>query len=240
MPHLPPMPKRRRAALFNQAGFMKFRCLLFDLDGTLVDSRADITNSVNLTLAELNRPTLSDETIHQFIGEGVRLLLERALRATQSAELQTAEVEHALKIYQRQYHAHLLDQTKLYPEVAETLAGFSALPKALVTNKPFAFTRPLLDGVGLTEHFRVVFGGDSLPERKPSPLMLLEAARRCEVEPAQCLMIGDSWVDVEAGRNAGMKTVGYTGGFRGRAELEAARADYLIERFSELTALVMG
>ena len=219
---------------------MKFRCLLFDLDGKLLDSRADITNSLNLTLAELGRPTLPAETVRHFIGEGVRLLLERALRATQTTEVQVAEVDHALKIYQRQYHTHLLDQTTLYPEVAETLAGFKALPKAIVTNKPFAFTQPLLEGIGLAEHFRVVFGGDSLPERKPSPLMLLEAARRCEVEPAQCLMIGDSWVDVEAGQNAGMKTAGYIGGFRGRAELETAGADYLIEHFSELTTLVWG
>lgn len=219
---------------------MKFRCLLFDLDGTLVDSRADITNALNLTLAELGRPSLPAETVCLFIGEGVRLLLERALRATQTTALQPAELEHALQIYHRQYHAHLLDQTRLYPEVAETLASFAALPKAIVTNKPFAFTRPLLEGLDLAKHFRIVFGGDSLPERKPAPLMLLEAARLCEIDPAECLMIGDSWIDVEAGKNAGMKTAGYVGGFRGRAELEAARVDHLLERFGELIPLVLG
>lgn len=219
---------------------MKFRCLLFDLDGTLVDSRADITNSVNLTLRELGRPTLPDEMIWLFIGEGVRLLLERALRATQTQEPEEAEIEQALKLYQVHYHAHLLDQTQLYPEVAETLARLRAWPKAIVTNKPYGFTLPLLEGIGLAEHFQVVFGGDSLPERKPAPLMLLEAARRCAVAPAECLMIGDTWVDMEAGRNAGMKRVGYVGGFRGRAELEAAQADYLIENFSELCGIVGG
>jgi phosphoglycolate phosphatase len=219
---------------------MNFRCLLFDLDGTLVDSRADITNSVNLTLNELGRVTLADETIRLFIGEGVRLLLERALRATQTNEPQEAEIEEALRRYQGIYRAHLLDQTRLYPEVAETLTDLRAWPKALVTNKPIAFTLPLLEGIGLAEHFQVVFGGDSLPERKPAPLMLLEAARRCEIAPEHCLMIGDSWVDMEAGRNAGIKTVGYVGGFRGRAELEAAKADFLIENFGELRQLVGG
>jgi phosphoglycolate phosphatase len=219
---------------------MNFRCLLFDLDGTLVDSRADITNSVNLTLQELGRTPLPGETIRLFIGEGVRLLLQRALHATQAHEPQEAELEEALALYQAHYRAHLLDQTRLYPEVAETLAHLRAWPKAIVTNKPIGFTQPLLDGIGLAEHFQVVFGGDSLPERKPAPLMLLEAARRCETAPEQCLMIGDSWVDVEAGRNAGMKTVGYTGGFRGRAELEAARADYLIERFGALREIGKG
>lgn len=219
---------------------MKFRCLLFDLDGTLVDSRADITSSVNLTLRELGRPTLPEEMIWLFIGEGVRLLLERALRASQTNEPTEAEIEQALKLYQAHYHAHLFDQTRLYPEVAETLAQLRAWPKAIVTNKPYGFTVPLLEGLGLTEHFQVVFGGDSLPERKPAPLMLLEAARRCAVTPSECLMIGDTWVDMEAGRNAGMKRVGYVGGFRGRAELETAQADYLIENFSELCEIVRG
>lgn len=217
---------------------MKFSCLLFDLDGTLVDSRADITNSVNLTLSEIGRTSLPDETVRLFIGEGVRLLLERALDATQVGEPSAAEVEMALQVFQRQYRTHLFDQTRLYPEVAETLNRLQTWPKALVTNKPFAFAQPLLDGLGLTEHFQVIFGGDSLPERKPSPLMLLEAARRCAVAPEQCLMIGDSWIDMEAGKKAGMQTVGYVGGFRGRAELEKAGADYLINDFGELYGLV--
>ena len=217
---------------------MKYRCLLFDLDGTLVDSRADITDSLNFTLAEMGRTTLPAETVHGFIGEGVRLLIERALRATQVTKPSTNEVESAWQIYQRQYRAHMLDQTRLYHGVAETLEALQAWPKAVVTNKPYEFTADLLEGVGLLKHFTVVLGGNSLPERKPSPLMLLEAARLCEVAPADCLMIGDSWVDIEAGRNAGMPTVGYVGGFRGRAELEAAGANYLIERFDELNGIV--
>jgi len=219
---------------------MKYRCLLFDLDGTLVDSRADITDSLNFTLAEMSRTTLPAETVHGFIGEGVRLLIERALRATQATGPSTNEVESAWQIYQRQYRAHMLDQTRLYPGVAETLEALQAWPKAVVTNKPYEFTADLLEGVGLLKHFAVVLGGNSLPERKPSPLMLLEAARLCEVAPTECLMIGDSWVDIEAGRNAGMPTVGYVGGFRGRAELEAAGANYLIERFDELYGIVKG
>jgi phosphoglycolate phosphatase len=219
---------------------MKYRCLLFDLDGTLVDSRADITDSLNLTLAEMGRTTLPAETVHGFIGEGVRLLLERALRATQTSEPLTDEVEGAWQIYERQYRIHMLDQTRPYPGVAATLEALQAWPKAVVTNKPYEFTADLLEGVGLLKHFAVVLGGNSLPERKPSPLMLLEAARLCETAPAECLMIGDSWVDIEAGRKAGMQTVGYVGGFRGRAELESAGANYLIERFDELTGIVTG
>jgi phosphoglycolate phosphatase len=218
----------------------KYRCLLFDLDGTLVDSRADITNSVNYTLQELGEATLPDEKIHGFIGEGVRLLLERALNEIRQTPASEAELDAALAVYQRQYHAHLLDNTAMYPEVIETLEHFAHLPKAVVTNKPYDFTLPLLEGLNLSSHFNVVLGGDSLATRKPDPLMLETAAQRCEVALGDCLMIGDSWVDIAAGRNAGIVTVGYTNGFRGRAELITAGADYLIDRFSELKALVGG
>src|SRR6266498_2331908 len=157
------------APLRENESRMSYQCLLFDLDGTLVDSRADLINSVNLMLAELGRAKLPDTRVLNFVGEGARSLLE---------------------------------------------------------------------GIGLSPYFKVVIGGDCLPERKPSPLMLLEAARRCGVLASECLMIGDSRVDVEAGRAADMKTCGYIPGFRGRTELVEAGVDYVIERFSELCALV--
>ena len=219
---------------------MKFKALLFDLDGTLVNSRADITNSVNYTLQELGEATLPDEMIHGFIGEGVRLLLERALNTVRQTKASEAEIDAALTVYQRQYHAHLLDNTAMYPEVVETLEHFAHLPKAIVTNKPYGFTLPLLEGLNLLPHFKVVLGGDSLATRKPDPLMLETAAARCEVALGDCLMIGDSWVDITAGRNAGVATVGYTNGFRGKDELFKAGADYLIDRFGELRAIVDG
>jgi phosphoglycolate phosphatase len=217
---------------------MSYRCLLFDLDGTLVDSRANLANSVNLMLAELGREKLSDCRVLNFVGEGARLLVERALTATQGSAPLEHETDGALEIFLRHYREHLLDQTRVYPEVKETLAALRYFPKAVVTNKPYEFTVALLEGIGLLPHFNVVFGGDSLPERKPSPMMLLEAARRCGAEPSACLMVGDTKFDVMAGRAAGMKTCGYVPGFRGRTELAEAGADFLIERFGELRILV--
>ncbi|MFN7946336.1 MAG: HAD family hydrolase [Blastocatellia bacterium] len=217
---------------------MNYRCLLFDLDGTLIDSRADLANSINLMLADLHRAPLSREVVLSFVGEGVRLLVLRSLRVSFGREPEEHEVDHALEIYFHHYGAHLLDETRLYPEVAETLAALDELPKAVVTNKPYAFTMTILERLGVLAHFRVVFGGDSLAERKPSALPLLEAARRCGAQAGECLMVGDTRVDVEAGKNAGMKTCGYVGGFRGRGELSAAGADVLIERFSELLKVV--
>ncbi|HKQ77224.1 MAG TPA: HAD-IA family hydrolase [Blastocatellia bacterium] len=217
---------------------MSYQCLLFDLDGTLVDSRADLINSVNLMLAELGRETLPGARAINYVGEGARMLVERALRADQNGARAGYDVDHALKVFQRHYREHLLDQTRVYPEVEQTLARLEHIPKAVVTNKPYEFTMALLEGIGLLSHFKVVLGGDSLAERKPSPLMLIEAARGCGAPPSKCLMVGDSRVDVEAGRAARMKTCGYIPGFRGRTELVEAGVDYVIERFSELSALV--
>lgn len=217
---------------------MSYQCLLFDLDGTLVDSRADLINSVNLMLAELERAPLSDGRVLGFIGEGVRLLVERSLRATAEVAPTAVQLEHAIEVFRRHYRAHLLDQTYIYPGVEATLTRLKHLPLAIVTNKPYDFTLALLDGIGLRSRFAVVLGGDSLPERKPSPLMLLEAARRCGVRPERCLMIGDSRVDVAAGQAAGMKTCGFVPGFRGRTELVEAGVDFVIERFGELCVLV--
>lgn len=217
---------------------MRYCCLLFDLDGTLIDSRSDLTNSINLMLTELGLKNLPDEQVLSFIGEGIRLLVERSLRASQSGFTDDAQIDQALIVYRRHYGQHLLDQTRLYPEVAETLESFAHLPKAVVTNKPYEFTLPILEGLNLSRHFAAVIGGDSLPERKPSALPLLEAARRCDAKISDCLMVGDSFVDVLAGKTAGIATCGYVAGFRGRTELTEAGADYLIENFSELRRLV--
>lgn len=230
---------------------MKYTCLLFDLDGTLVDSRADLAASVNLMLGELGRERLPDEAIIGFVGEGARLLVERSLRASQGLSDETApnglnnpsnpsngQIGAALAVFMRHYRDHLMDRTELYPGVREALDRLDGIPKAIITNKPYQFSVAILEALGLSDRFPVVIGGDSLPERKPSPLMLLEGARRCGATPAQTLMIGDSRIDIAAGRNAGMATCGFVGGFRGRDELLAAGADLLFERFEELPDLL--
>ncbi|CAN5630067.1 HAD family hydrolase [soil metagenome] len=218
----------------RSATHFEIGCLIFDLDGTLIDSRADLTTSITLMLAEMDQAPLLEERVVSFIGEGVSRLVERALRASQEREPESAEIKFALDIFRRHYGKHLLDHTRVYPEVHETLAHFRHLPKAVVTNKPYDFTLTILEGLGLRSHFAVVLGGDSLPERKPAPQPLLEAARRCGCAPAEGVMIGDSCLDVLAGRAAGMVTCGFVGGFGGRAELVAAGPDMLIDRFGEL------
>ncbi|MDQ3816501.1 MAG: HAD-IA family hydrolase [Acidobacteriota bacterium] len=216
----------------------QFRCLLFDLDGTLVDSRDDLVTSVNLTLNDIGRVSLPGDLVASFVGEGVAKLMERTLAASLGRAPSIEEVEYAVEIFGNYYQLHMLDSTLPYEGVVETLSHFRHLPMCVVTNKPLRFTRAILDGLGLSHLFLVVFGGDSLPERKPKPQPLLEAACLCRTPPGSCLMIGDSRVDVLAGRAAGMKTCGFTAGFRGRRELEGAGADFLITRFDELRDVI--
>ncbi|MEY3283612.1 MAG: hypothetical protein RIR86_1625 [Acidobacteriota bacterium] len=228
----------------NGKGGQVYDCLLFDLDGTLVDSRADLAAAVNLMLEELGEPVLSEAAVIGFVGEGARLLVERSLlaaagRAIAGQEPAEEAVERALEIFMRHYRNHLLDRTVLYPGVGEALAQLAQLPLGVITNKPYEFAVTMLKRLGLDHYFRIVLGGDSMPERKPSPMMLLEAARACGVDPARTLMIGDSRIDIAAGRNAGMKTCGFTGGFRGRDELRQAGADLLFDHFAELPQLVL-
>ncbi len=217
---------------------MRFRCLLFDLDGTLVDSRADLCTAVNLMLEDLGLGPLAGEQVVSLVGEGAARLVGRALLAAGGREPSDEKLRDGLGLFKGRYREHLLDATRPYEGVTEALEHFARLPKAVVTNKPLELTEGILDGLGLRTFFAAVLGGDSLPERKPSPAPLFEAARLCGVAPGECLMVGDSWVDIAAGRAAGIMTCGFAGGFRGREELRAAGADYLIEHFGELRPLV--
>jgi phosphoglycolate phosphatase len=215
---------------------MNINCLLLDLDGTLIDSRSDLASAVNLMLADIGRPQLSQPTIVSFVGEGMSTLVERALASDNHAG--AVDLETAVEIFRRHYQQHLLDQTVAYPGVFETLTDLQKLPMAVVTNKPLTMTTAILDGLNLSQFFTVVLGGDSLSERKPSPAPLIAAARKCGVPATECMMIGDTKIDILAGHAAQMTTCGFTAGFRGRDELRNAGADFLIDEFRELPALL--
>ncbi|MBX7174914.1 MAG: HAD-IA family hydrolase [Pyrinomonadaceae bacterium] len=217
---------------------MSFTCLLFDLDGTLIDSRDDLADSVNLMLSELNLANLPSKTIYNFIGEGVFNLVNRSISASLQKESDKDFSEYGVEIFRKFYAENCLVKTKLYEGVAETLKKLSEFPKAVVTNKPHDFSVKILEGLGIAQHFSLVVGGDTFPERKPSPVPLLCAIEKLGFTSEESLMIGDSWVDIETGKNANVKTCGCVFGFRGRDELEKAGADYLIEKFSDLQSLL--
>lgn len=212
------------------------RLFLFDLDGTLIDSRSDITNSLNLALARLGQPSITTSKVADFVGDGVRKLILRALEETSGSTPEASQVDRCIKFYLDEYEHHMLDSTHLYPGVAETLDRLSWADFAVVTNKPAIFSRRILHALGLEDRFCVILGGDSGARRKPDPAPLLETAKRCNAPAGQTVMVGDSAVDVQAGKAAGIATCGIAGGFRGRAELEAAGADLILQSFSQLPA----
>src|SRR3972149_1085297 len=138
--------------------------LIFDLDGTLVDTRADLTAAVNHTLEKLALPPLSMEQVCRYVGDGLETLLSRAL-GLQHGDL----VDNAVRLFRDYYGLHLLDRTRLYPGVRETLEHFRGKRKAIVTNKPLAFSERILAGLEIESHFEVILGGDSTVQRKPHP-----------------------------------------------------------------------
>lgn len=219
---------------------MNFKCLLFDLDGTLIDSRDDLADSVNLMLSELNLANLSLETIYNFIGEGVFNLVNRSISASLGKESDQDFAEKGVEMFRKFYAENLVVKTKLYEGVAETLEKLSDFPKAVITNKPHDFSVLVLKKLGILQHFSLVVGGDTFPERKPSPVPLLFVVDNLRFSTEESLMIGDSWVDIKAGKNAKIKTCGCIYGFRGKDELEKAEADFSIEKFSDLMSLPLA
>ena len=208
-----------------------FSLIIFDLDGTLIDSRRDISESVNRMLRALSRPEKTEDEIASYVGNGVHNLI-RASLGEANAEL----ADRALNIFQREYDTHLLDHTKLYPGVKEKLATLS-VPKVVLTNKPLAFSEKILDGLGIRQHFARVLGGDMHFPKKPSPDAVYYLAKELNVKLEEILIVGDSPLDIQTGKAAGTQTCAVTYGFGKRDELAAAKPDYLIETFPELLKL---
>lgn len=203
--------------------------LLFDLDGTLVDSRRDIADGVNFTLEQLGRPTLSVDSVARMVGDGVRQLLIRA-----AGPLDDVTMKHALDLFLPHYLEHCTDTTVLYPGVIETLESFEGRALAVVTNKPTAHTEKTLRATGLAGYFSVVIAGDTLPTRKPDPEPLWEALRRLGSPRDSAVMVGDSPLDIRAARSAGVRAAAVTYGFRPGSDLSALSPDYLIGSLAEL------
>lgn len=206
----------------------KIRLILFDLDGTLVDSSRDITNALNYALKPYGFKTMTVEETVKLVGEGIARLIEKVI-GTEKIGIK----DNVLKRFLEYYSDHLTEYTKPYPGVTETLDRLSAYGKAVISNKREELSRRLLEELGLASCFNHILGSDSTPEKKPSPLPVLTVLKREGLTPDQALMVGDSNLDIEAGRKAGVITVGAGYGYR---PLEALKgADFLIKkRLSEL------
>jgi phosphoglycolate phosphatase len=209
------------------------RALIFDLDGTLIDSQRDLIRSVNVMLREMGRAELKEETISGYIGQGAPILVGRALGEGASE----AEHQRALKFFLRYYEEHKMDTTRAYPGVAETLEELAGLPMAILTNKPARISVRILDELGLKGYFRAIYGGNSFETKKPDPLGATTILREFGVAPHEALLIGDSDVDVQTARNAGAVAAAVNYGF-GVHDRAAYPADIYLERISDLIELL--
>jgi phosphoglycolate phosphatase len=217
----------------------KIKLVIFDLDGTLIDSRLDLVHSVNAALRHIGRPELPDDVIASYVGDGAPILIQRALSAEAQDE---ALVRKGLEFFLSYYRAHKLDHTKVYPGVIEALTAIqnsaNGTPRklAVLSNKPVNPSRAIVHELGLGKFFSQVYGGNSFGTKKPEPEGALALLAEMGVSPEQAVMVGDSPVDIRTGLNAGTYTVGVTYGFAAHA-LAAEPVDVQVDTAEELATL---
>lgn len=211
--------------------------LIFDLDGTLIDSRLDLANAVNATRIHMGMPPLTNERVYSYVGNGAPVLVRRALGPGAGE----ADVERALEFFLEYYRHHDLDHTVLYPGVAEALDRFHTAGKrmAVLTNKPVRMSRHIVEGLGVAHHFFQVYGGNSFEQKKPNPIGVEALVQEAGVAHSDALMVGDSSVDIQTARNAGIKAAGLTYGFQPETLADPA-PDAVFDRMQDLADWVLG
>jgi phosphoglycolate phosphatase len=215
--------------------FAGVRALVFDLDGTLIDSGQDLALSVNATLEHMGRAALRHELIYGYVGKGASKLIEQALGPGATA----TECEQGLAHFLAHYRAHMLDHTVTYPGVREGLAALAHLPMAVLTNKPVRFSEAIVQGLGLSQYFRFVYGGNSFQTKKPDPAGMEVLLRDFGLAPSEAMIVGDSEVDVLTARNAGTWACGVTYGLAPE-KLAEYPPDLLVDSLEELSAYLNG
>lgn len=210
--------------------------LIFDLDGTLLDSKRDLADSVNATRAFMGLPPLPLQVVSTYVGNGAPMLVRRALPDASEAQLRTA-LEHFLDYYRE----HMLDSTTLYPGVREALDRLHSahIPLAVLTNKPVRFSVQLMEGMGLDLHFFRIYGGNSFEEKKPHPMGIDVLVAESGAARERTIMVGDSSVDILTARNARVKSCGVTWGFQPGTFAEVP-PDILVDDLRTLADMVLA
>ncbi len=229
---------------------MPIKLIIFDLDGTLIDSSSDITSALNYAIEPYGFKRLAVDDTIKMVGEGITCLIEklvgsawgnsvppRASEEVSKKSLDFSEVQaDVMNRFLKHYTEHILDYTREYPGVRETLEKLTNYKKAVISNKRESLSKMVLDGLGLSKYFDIIIGSDTTPERKPSPVPILKVLSGLHVQPADALIVGDSNYDVDAGKAAGVNTVAVTYGYR---PVEMIRhADHLIDKMTDLIPLL--
>ena len=211
------------------------RLIVYDLDGTLVDTLQDITASANHMLQTLGRPPADPDAVRLFVGRGIRALIQQCLGAGAGE----ADVDRALAVYREHYGHHMLDTSRLYHGAYELLEHFDQLGRtqAVITNKPNPYSTQILTALGVSDRFVQIIGGDDGYPKKPDPASLLALMAEADATPEQTILIGDSPVDIETGRRAGVLTAAVTHGLATLEEVAAARPDATVSDFAQLAEL---
>ena len=210
----------------------KISLIVYDFDGTLVDTLFDIADAVNLSLNELGLRTLSRATIRKYVGKGVERLMAQSIDGTGYTAL-----PRAVELFRRHYSENLMNHTRFYPSGREILDHFRDKKQAICSNKPEDFVRRILESLKSLDYFDAILGGDSVESKKPDPEGLLHLLDRFQCSPEMAVLVGDSPVDIETGKRAGVYTCIVNYGFGNPKEIASANPDCCIDHLSELKDL---
>jgi phosphoglycolate phosphatase len=207
--------------------------LVFDLDGTLIDSKKDIAEAVNWALIQIGRRPLSEELIETYVGTGVQPLIQKTL-ADEGPDVVSQVIEN----FKSYYAAHLDVFTRPFPQIIDVLEFYSDTPKVILTNKTNEFVGPLLKSLNLSKYFKKFYGRNSFPTQKPDPGPLQSISNEFGVKPKKIIMIGDTDADILAGKGAGTRTCAVFFGYGRQEELVKLQPDLIASKPSELIGLL--
>src|SRR5580704_1998355 len=209
---------------------------IFDLDGTLIDSRLDLANAVNATRAEMRKPPLEHSIVYSYVGNGAPVLIRKAMGPDAAED----DVKHALEFFLRYYRDHAVDDTRLYPGVRESLEQLhgAGVQLAVLTNKPVRISEAIMNTMGLTSMLFRIYGGNSFEQKKPHPVGIDTLRAEAGVAAEQTWMVGDSIVDMQTARNAGVLACGVTYGFQPET-LGECPPDLLVDRMEDFAARIL-
>ena len=210
----------------------KISLIVYDFDGTLVDTLFDIADAVNLSLNELGLRTLSRATIRKYVGKGVERLMAQSIDGTGYTDL-----PRAVELFRRHYSENLMNHTRFYPSGREILDHFRDKKQAICSNKPEDFVRRILESLKSLDYFDAILGGDSVESKKPDPEGLLHLLDRFQCSPEMAVLVGDSPVDIETGKRAGVYTCVVNYGLGDPKEIAYVGPDCSIDHLSELKDL---